>query len=707
MPLVRDIKNRDSKKTLVIRLGDDSKRAKKPLKKQVKKKSSEPDSYIFFATKENESGRNGLNKEFVRMLVAGFFVVFMFNITQIGTQLFSIASDVEANAFQGFDRFVEGGKDALDANFGGAVQYFDSAGFAFEQAQEKVWFIGNQSAIGSRESVAESAYGLLEAGAHLSSGASYFSQGASALQEIPVLFMESNLQREGELPTSSVSLTDKLKSSLELVDKALAEVKMAQQNIQNAGSEFLPGNLQGHYKMLSSQLESLIGTLEEMEVRVPAILSMLGDRYPHRYLVLLQNNSESRPTGGFIGSFLIVDVNDGHITKVKFHDVYEYDGQLQEFIEAPQEISALTDNWRMRDANYSPDFAVSAKKIAWFLEKEGGPGVDTVISVNQSILKDLLTITGPLSVEGLEAKLTDSNYQTVLTYIVESKLEGQEDPKGVIGRIIPSLQEAINQNASIKSLLTLIQNQIRDKDIMAWSKDEQVQQFFDDVGISGRVTILPEDEDYFSLISINVGGNKSDRYIDSSISHETIINKQGEIRDIVTYKRTHTWNPDIILKWKSQLEAFGYTQIPEWLQNILGSGENKSVIKIFVPKETELENIIGVSKDEVTIGYDEEVDKTYMYFTLGVSPQEEAIVTMTYKLPYKLDLGIADEYRLTVQKQPGILNDVSFVKRILADPRISNYRNYPEEVVYTQGKALEYETSLMTDLYFASLWGIE
>jgi len=702
MPLVRDIKNRDSKKTLVIKLGDGLERARKTVENEVNK-----NDYIFFAKKEDPVGRKSLNKEFVRMLVLGLFIVFMFNVAQIGSQLFSITSNIEANAFQGFDRFVEGGKDAVDANFGGAVQYFDSAAYAFEQAQKKLWFIGNRSAILNGGSIAKNAYGLLEEGAHISSGASYFSQGASALQEIPILFMENNINREGELPVKSVSLTEKLKSSLGLFDKALDEIKIVQQSLENANAQILPGNLQTHFKTLSNQLDSLVETLEEMKIRVPAILSMLGDRYPHRYLVLLQNNSEARPTGGFIGSFLIVDVNDGYITKTEFHDVYEYDGQLQEFIEAPGEISALTDNWRMRDANYSPDFAVSAKKIAWFLEKEGGPGVDTVISVNQSILKDLLSVTGPLEIEGLDAKLTDSNYQTVLTYIVESKLEGQEDPKAVIGRIIPAIQDAITRNVSVKSLLALIQNQIKNKDIMAWSKNEQVQQFFDDVGVSGRVARVPNDEDYFSLISINVGGNKTDVYIDSSISHETVISKSGEIRDIVTYKRTHTWDPNIILKWKSQLGAFGYTSLPQWLQDILGSGINKSVIKIFVPKGTELENIIGVSQNDVTIGYDEEIDKTYMYFPLEVSPQNESVVTITYKLPYKLDLGIADEYRLTVQKQPGILNDISFVKKILVDPRVTNYRNYPEEVIYTKGKALEYKTSLVTDLYFASLWGIE
>ena len=119
------------------------------------------------------------------------------------------------------------------------------------------------------------------------------------------------MQREEVLQVKEISLTDKLKSSLKLFNQALDEVKIAQTKIKNAGSDFLPENIQSHVYTLTGQLNSLIKTLEEMQIRVPAILSLLGDRYPHRYLILLQNNAESRPTGGFIGSFLIVDINNG------------------------------------------------------------------------------------------------------------------------------------------------------------------------------------------------------------------------------------------------------------------------------------------------------------------------------------------------------------------------------------------------------------
>jgi hypothetical protein len=726
MPIVRDLKNRDVKKILSLKKENENLKKKTPSnildlrgKKCSKKskvafdialnKENKPRGYLFFPNKNKDSENKKKPKtELIRMVIFGVIIVFLINLMHIGNQLFSIASDIEANAFEGYSSIVEGGKDALNSNFGGAVQYFDSASHAFEQAKEEVWFLGNNGVMSSKESLGDSAYSILESGKHISDAASYFAQGISGLNEIPVLFLENNTKSEEELAVSNpVSITEKLKSSLNLVNKALNEVKQAKAKLMKAGPEFLPPSLRDHFDVLSKHLDELTIMLNDIQKRIPAILSMLGDRYPHRYLVLLQNNAESRPTGGFIGSYLIVDVNDGYITKVDFHDVYESDGQLHEFIPAPAELSLFTDNWRMRDSNYSPDFSLSAKKAAWFLEKEEGPGVDSVIAINQSILEDILTLTGPVKVEGLESELTADNYNTVLTYIIESKLEGEENPKEVLNRVIPAVQSEIYGKASFRNLLVLIQNGIKKKNIIGWSKNDEIQKFFQDVGMASLIKKQVKNEDYFSLTTINIGGNKSDLYMDSSILHETVIDKSGGLYDVVTYKRKHTWNPNIILEWENQLKPFGFEDIPDVVQNILGRGANKSIIKLYLPPGTELENTEGIEKDAVTVGYDEETNKAFMYFISEVEPQTEKEITLTYKLPFTLDLSVADEYRLTVQKQPGYIHDTAFKKRIISDPHIKNYRNYPKETVYKSGEALEFETTLTNDIEFGSLWGIE
>ncbi|MFC1600337.1 DUF4012 domain-containing protein, partial [Patescibacteria group bacterium] len=679
-------------KTIIIDIGD---KHELKISKKAKRKEKE---IVHEVEKVSEPGKY---REVVGFSLAAFALLVVFNFINIGGQLFGTAADLEANVNQGIYGFVEGGKNAMDSNYGGAVGDFALAESGFEQAKEDLWFLGGE--LGVKEDIGGSAMSFLEAGEHLSKGASDFAQGLSALDGVPQLFLERNALKDVEVKGDS--LTDKLKTALELFDSALVEVVAAKNLLNQASPSILPDKFRENYDMIMNRLDDLIVLLNELRERVPAIMHMLGDRYPHRYMVLFQNNTEARPTGGFIGSFLIIDVNDGYITKADFHDVYDFDGQLNEHIPAPEEIAELTTNWRLRDSNYSPDFEVSGKKAMWFLEKEGGPGVDTVIAINQSLLEDLLSITGPIEVEGLDAKLSSTNYNTVLTYIVESKLEGETSPKKILDRVIPAMQTKLTEEGLLKNIIAVIQKEVKHKNVLAYSKNVHMQRFFEEVGVSGKITQTPDDEDYFTLNAINIGGNKSDLYMDTTITHETFIQKDGSINNIATIKREHTWNPNVILDWKKQLDPFGYTDLPDWIQNILGRGNNKSVMKVFVPNGSILTDVIGMEKELVNIGLDEALNKTYFYFTTEVAPQSESQITLVYTLPYKLDLGTADEYRLTVQKQPGAIRDVKFIKRLHGDERVVNYRTYPEEIIYSEGDVIQYETSLIQDQHFASLWG--
>src|SRR3989344_28805 len=95
-----------------------------------------------------------------------------------------------------------------------------------------------------------------------------------------------------------------------------------------------------------------------------------------KYLILFQNPSELRPTGGFPGTYGVVTFKDGKLQDLKVDDVYNLDGQLQELIVPPIQLQHITPNWGMRDANWFIDFPTSARKITAFYKKESGYEVD-------------------------------------------------------------------------------------------------------------------------------------------------------------------------------------------------------------------------------------------------------------------------------------------------------------------------------------------
>jgi len=65
---------------------------------------------------------------------------------------------------------------------------------------------------------------------------------------------------------------------------------------------------------------------------------ILGEGSEKKYLILFQNNMELRPTGGFIGSFAIAQVEGGGLQNLNIWDVFSADGQLKGHIEPPSPI---------------------------------------------------------------------------------------------------------------------------------------------------------------------------------------------------------------------------------------------------------------------------------------------------------------------------------------------------------------------------------
>ena len=124
----------------------------------------------------------------------------------------------------------------------------------------------------------------------------------------------------------------------------------------------------------TNKLRSKLSFIQSL---MPLASGIAGDEKNKTYLILFQNNTELRPTGGFIGSYGLMTVKSGSMGSLSIHDVYEADGQLKAHVDPPMAFRDYMSqpNWFLRDSNFDPDFALSAQQAEWFLEKEtGGEG---------------------------------------------------------------------------------------------------------------------------------------------------------------------------------------------------------------------------------------------------------------------------------------------------------------------------------------------
>jgi len=657
---------------------------------------------MFFHVNEDESKLDRLG-ESLRVAVAGVLILFIINIVNIYQKGLILKDSLVSAAESGYSELMTAKDKAANMDFSGAETTFKEAKEYFNSAQESISFLKvNENYFFTKEKTLESVQGVLSSAKNTASAGQNFSKGIKNLEQLPQLFINENTdagEKEGKK-----SLTEKLKDDLVYIDAAIEDLKAAEKDLSIVSKDVLPPTFREKLSSAKTKIAQLNEILAKTRKKIPAILELLGDRYPHRYLILLQNDTEARPTGGFIGSYIIMDINDGYLTKMDFHDVYELDGQLQEYIAPPPDIKIVSDNWRMRDSNYSPDFAISGEKAAWFLQKQGGPSVDSVIAVNQSFIEDLLRLSGPIKINSLSSELTADNFQVVLSYIIESKLTGEQTPKAVMEELLPVFQKRLLSNASVQDVLNSLIKGIKDKKILFYSRNEKVQKLFNELGMTNRVLQTGKKEDYLNVISTSIGGNKSDKYINQNIKHVTNISADGTVMDKVTITRKHTWTLKELENWKSILGEFGFNDIPPHIQYILGAGPNKAFIKLYVPKGSTLKSVEGFDMSKVLTYEDEDTQKTYFMVQMDVQAGSKKTVTLEYELPYSLSFLPADAYKFFMNSQPAI-NKSYLEKDVIVEPKLQIYRKYPDKFIQNDDFNVGYNGIVESDLYLSTLVG--
>lgn len=649
---------------------------------------------------KNEENKKNRLWEVSKFAIPGIIILLIINMVNVYYRGITVKDTVVSAAYSGYENLMTGGELAVGTNFLDAEKTFTEANENFEYAIQTLSFLqGNEEAFYGTADAVQTAKNLLEAARSISKAGKDFSQGIEDMRHLPELFVQEN--RSPNTDTERQSLTDKLKEDLVYIESAAEALTDAKNYLEKVRINVLPEDLREKFSTVKDALDEIIKLTDKARNQIPALLTMLGDRYPHRYLILLQNDSEVRPTGGFIGSYIIADLNDGYLTKLDFHDVYESDGQLQEYIEPPEDIARVSDNWRMRDSNYSPDFSISAEKAAWFLQKEKGPSVDSVIAINQSFIKNLMEITGPIQVEGLSRSIDSENFQYILSYVIESKLSGSS-PKDILGSFVSSFQERFAQIEDYEKIFKAIIDGFSSGQILIYSRYENVEALLDEFGITGRITKTSEGDDYLNVINVSIGGNKSDFFIRQTIGHYGQIALDGTITDELILTRQHTWTDKDEAAVRRIINGFGYYDISPIVLDILGRGINKSFVKVYVPAGSELLESSNVKMEDITVKYDEEINKTYFLFELEVLPFDKEVVTLKYRLPKKLRISPANTYRLFVQRQAGGLPSL-FEKKIVLQGGLEIPLLHPSTFIKDEFGDPVYANQLDKDLFLSAL----
>lgn len=457
-------------------------------------------------------------------------------------------------------------------------------------------------------------------------------ENISQEKTVAALFLEISKLTKSFQKKDSVSIEMSARKSLAL----LQEVKI------NGGDKKIP-------LFSTTVLSNMVGIFPDIA----------GFTRPKTYLVLLQNNMELRPGGGFIGSFAIAKVNKGDV-EFSLHDVYDADGQLKGHIEPPFPIRRhlKSIHWYLRDSNYYANFPTSASASAFFIKEETGEVVDGVIAVDVSFVKMLVGAFGKIEVPDYKETITKDNFYTVVQNHAEKDFfAGSTQKKDFLQSLFRAIQARLNQkNVPYQLLYTTLLQGFGEKHVMVASREQPIQNIFvvNNMSSSLHDGRRKKDSlrDYMGISEANVGVNKANVGIARSLSYDVAIDNKASVSAKLTIwykneKNNNTYAAD----YKNYLRIIApYGSVLTSIS--IDNDEKKLIPAVIDPKVYEAKKFVAPTGLEVAI--EEENNKTLFGFLVNVPLGQETTIVAKYMLPQSLPaLPSSFTYDLLLYKQPG------------------------------------------------------
>ncbi len=320
--------------------------------------------------------------------------------------------------------------------------------------------------------------------------------------------------------------------------------------IRTHKTEFAVGSL-ALFEKISQLLPIEPDTKKEIEVANQLVQELtLRDDQVRVFLVLLQNNHELRPGGGFLGQYAVIKIKNAEIISTLVEDANLLDQRIKDAnikVTPPWPLTryAQIKRWMLRDSNFSPDFPYNAEKAEYFYRLGGGrEKFNAVIAVNADVFNHLLAVTGDITMPGF-GTFTSENGALKLEEAVEKNYLGEDVPaelkqnrKNIMKQIAAEMIKRLNHVDQIPKLAEFIQGELRNKDVMIYFHDPKLQELVESVHWDGSVQ-TDWTSDYLMLVDANLGALKSDYYIKRAL-HYTVDFTGETPKANVSYTYAHT-----------------------------------------------------------------------------------------------------------------------------------------------------------------------
>ncbi len=458
-------------------------------------------------------------------------------------------------------------------------------------------------------------------------------------------------------PNTQTTFSDEAfnKSKLDL-SSAKNSLQLAQAELKNVNPDEFPKKYLDQilqYKKLTDRSNDVMELATSLNAAMP---NLLGIDRPKKYLIVFQNPNEIRATGGFIGSYGLLELDKGKITNLYIDDIYNPDGQID-----LRNISRTPPNpikdflketkLHIRNANWDPDFTKSAKTIEELYTDVTGEKLSGVIGIDLYMTQYLLKVTGPIFLTAYNEEITADNVYEKAQFRSEfNYVEGSTQKRQFLSVLGGKLLEKVfaTPKDRMPNLLAELYKSFKERHFLIYLENNTFAATLEKEGWDGG--LVQTSGDYLNVVNSNLGGTKANYYVKNTLDYKVSSKtRDGLLRGELTLTYKHT----------GQSDAWPGGSYTDYVRVLTQTGSKLTGAKLTYTKADGTSQTTDILEKMVIA----KVDNYNSFETdFKLEPKDTVILKVGYDVPTNLSLTADNKYySLYWQKQPGTQDDgVSF-----------------------------------------------
>ncbi len=471
--------------------------------------------------------------------------------------------------------------------------------------------------------------------------------------------------------------------------------------------------------LILSKVDPALALMSEgltVALEIPRALGATSEG-PKTYLLLVQNEDELRPTGGFITAAGTLLVQNGEIVHVAFQDSGNFDNWSRPYPTAPWQLSRYMNSPVLifRDANWFTNYPTTALYAEYLYSFTNDHSVDGVIAFDQQMLVEMLGVLGPLEVEDAPYLITADN---VIAYMRAAKTPTPEERaspdwnnKAFINKLTSAILARIFEgDLEWERLAAVLIKTLDERHLLLQLDNPSLTSFLEARGWDGSVR--PSGGDFLMVADFNVGFNKTNTLVETSLAYGIDLSDLAAPLGKLTVSHRNNAVDDIpCIQWHGQT-VNGQEDYPidrcYWdymrVYTALGAKLIQAVPQAIPADWMILRQPVPPQVD--LLG--EEIEAAQAFGTLKVVPGGQSVTTgFEFALPASILKAGAETnqyvYHLRVQKQPGTLATPITINILLPDG--ASIVVLPSGAA-ADGRTIKLSADLRTDIEFDLVFAV-